>query len=263
MMVRVSPAELVRQAIADVRGFAVEKYGIPPETCIVAPAAAEHANVACVPPLVLYVLGEVLKNAVTALEARHGVWDLNEALPVTILVRVPQPRDDAAEAWQSSEPAAASTAKVGAGLWDGGAATQSCGGAPGAVHQAQGTHAVLLGGGSHASACAKSDMEDAGGHAGAAWEVEILDYAGGVPEAQLPDVGRFFYSTVQESPAAGYGYLKDHGAVCSGLGVGFPMARMYAEMMGGTLLMEAHEDALGRGARVTLQLPLNGFFFQC
>lgn len=250
-----SPAELARQAVDDVRGFAVEKYGIPPDVSLVAPAAVAAARVTCVPPLLLYTLAEVLKNAVTALEVQHGAWDLDEALPIVVTVRLPEASGSALgvdrDAQEAPAPAAANM------FWSGGAD-------PGVGDAATGVGlsdaAALLPQG------AGSVGGEAGGRvcmAGGMWEVEVVDYAGGIPEASLASVGRFFFSTVRASPAPGYGYSKDHGAQFAGLGVGVPMARMYAEVMGGTLTVARHEDARGCGTRVTLRLPADGFSLQC
>lgn len=236
-----SPAGLACQAVDDVRGFAVEKYGIPPDMYVSAPAATAAAGVTCAPPLVLYSLAEVLKNAVTALEAQHGAWDLDEALPITVTVRLPEPPAAAAVT------AHAVPASAGADFfWSGGASAS--GGRGMEAH----CHATASGG--------------AGGREcreGGVWEIEVVDYAGGIPEEAEADIGRFFFSTVRASPAAGYGYSKDHGAVFSGHGVGIPMAQMYAEMMGGGLTVVRHEDGAGRGTRATLRLPVDGFAFQC
>lgn len=250
-----SPAALARQAVDDVRGFAVEKYGIPPDVSVVAPAAANAARVTCVPPLLLYTLAEVLKNAVTALEAQHGAWDLDEALPIVVTVRLPEasgsvsgvdrdnkavPAPAAADFfWPTGADPTVGGAATGVGVGDG--AAPSPGGSGSAGRDASGR------------VCTAPSM----------WEIEVVDYAGGMPDASLASVGRFFFSTVRASPAPGYGYSKDHGAQFAGLGVGVPMAQMYAEVMGGTLTVARHEDGHGHGTRATLQLPADGFSLRC
>eukprot|EP00892_Ulva_mutabilis_P006301 jgi/Ulvmu1/4042/UM019_0019.1 len=249
MAAAVTPGELVRQAVADVRGFAVEKYGIPPDVSVHVPAAADSQRVTCVPPLVLYVLSEVLKNSVTALEAQHGAWDLDEAAPIAVTVRAA----DAHRPDDSLEQAAAHRI----GFWTGELAEV-------VRPKAFNSHAIQRDGETGASTGEEVGRgEGAGRVGGDTWEVEIVDHGGGIPEHRLADIGRFFYSTVQASPAAGYGYSKDHGAVFSGLGVGIPMARLYADTMGGRLAVQAHQDVPRPGMRVTLRLPSDGFSFQC
>lgn len=234
----VNPAILANQAADDVRGFAVEKYGIPPDVCVLVTETAD-VKAACLPPLVLYTLAEVLKNAVTALERKHGQWDLDEALPITVSLRMPDATSSAAFPSLPTQGAREDF------FWLGSQGPS--------LQPSTSKDSSTLGEG---PLCEKKSPRGF-------WEIEVKDYAGGMHEDALANAHRFFFSTVQASPAAGYGYSKDHGAKFAGLGVGLPMARMYAEMMGGSLAVASHEDQHGRGTRVVLQLPMEGFAFHC
>ena len=73
---------MVGDCIEDVRGFAVEKYGIAPDIML---HDHSHSAVAvCMREYVKFVLSEVLKNAVQALEQKYGAWDIDEAPPVAV-----------------------------------------------------------------------------------------------------------------------------------------------------------------------------------
>lgn len=86
----------------------------------------------------------------------------------------------------------------------------------------------------------------------------VQDYAGGMSEQALQMSQHFFVSTVVPSEPT-YAYSKHHGVTFSGLGVGLPMASLYVEYMGGSLTLDQHEGAPGKGTCVTIRLPVDGF----
>jgi signal transduction histidine kinase len=77
-------------------------------------------------------------------------------------------------------------------------------------------------------------------------------------EQALQRSQHFFVSSVVPGEPT-YAYSKDHGMPFSGLGVGLPMAALYVQYMGGSLRIDQHEDEQGKGTRVLIRLPRDGF----
>ncbi len=88
--------------------------------------------------------------------------------------------------------------------------------------------------------------------------ITVTDTGGGLSQAQL-DKCRHWFSTTNTQQRVGYGYSRDHGAQFAGLGVGMPLSRVYARLMGGKIEWEVDRSKGTTCAR--LCLPVHGFAF--
>ena len=226
---RIVVHDLVRSAIDDIRGFAVEKHGIGPD--IELDDLTDGLEVLCMPEYVRYALTEVLKNAVQALVDKHGAWDVDEAPPIRVTVQRGLARSAA-----------------NGGELDGGtdAARIAC--ASDDVGRACDT-----------SASQQQARNQPGSDSDKYWTVAVTDRGGGLSADTLQSMQRFFSSTTEKREAT-YGYSKAHGAQFSGQGVGVPMTALYVEFMGGKA--EWRSPSNDGGVVVTLTLPVEGFAFQ-
>jgi signal transduction histidine kinase len=111
------------------------------------------------------------------------------------------------------------------------------------------------------SAAAGSGAHDVHANGGAPrsgrWaRISVQDRGHGLSASQLSHALHWFASAAPPR-RAGYGYTRDHGAAFQGLGVGMPLSRVYAHVMGGQLRWQSEQ---GRGTRVELDLPIDGQF---
>lgn len=282
-----SVAAAVAAAVDDIRGFSVEKHGVAPDVTLsdvtlsdgtlsdvtLSDGTLSGARAHFVPAFVHYALGELLKNAVQAMVARHGAWDLDEAPPIVVTVRadVAAPPGAAAAAVRArgggaDDGSSSRRALVAAPLPcapDVGAAAEGSAEALGAAPLlwVPDGAAPVAGGAPRADvrvAPAPAPVRDTGGAAGGGWwSVEVRDEGGGMDPAAVGE-NRGFFRTSTPPREASYGYSKAHGAQYSGLGVGMPLTVLYVELMGG----EVHwSTADGCGVAVTMTLPMGGFSF--
>ena len=87
--------------------------------------------------------------------------------------------------------------------------------------------------------------------------ITIHDTGGGVPEEHLGKMMMYYgTSTTQAPDRAGYGYSRDHGSTFKGIGVGVPMARVFAHFLGGQVTWCV--DRAGGSTTVQLRLPRGG-----
>ena len=99
--VHASVHETVAAAVDNVRGFSVEKHGLAPD--VVLEDLSQGACVYMMPAFVEYAIAEVLKNAVQAMVAQYGAWDLDEAPPIQVTVSADQADSDADEPLRGPE----------------------------------------------------------------------------------------------------------------------------------------------------------------
>jgi hypothetical protein len=238
----VAPIEILERAVSDVKGFAVEKYGIPPDF-VISSNASRSTHVACHPGLVNYLFVEILKNATTALEAKFGAWDMDEAPSVEVTMNLPHEFDSRTSNGQFSFDRESLHRGCTIDMWD-----------PSGLH----ADVDATDDDRHASIDTMADNAQCSMGSRCCWEVTVKDYAGGISDVALANCRHFFFSSVQASELK-YGYSKDHGVTFSGMGVGLPMAIMYTEWMGGKLHLSKHTGEAGTGTLVHVSLPVFGF----
>ncbi|KAF8059455.1 Pdk2 [Scenedesmus sp. PABB004] len=90
-------------------------------------------------------------------------------------------------------------------------------------------------------------------------EITVTDMGHGIPSGEISGhMFDYFWSKSKPSSSL-YGYSRNHGSPFSGIGVGVPLARVYAHFMGGSIEWET--DSWRRHTTVKLTLPANGFTF--
>ena len=225
---RASVAALVQSCVDDIHGFSVEKHGIAPEIAVTDESCG--ASAFCMPPHVSHALAEVLKNAVQALVDKHGAWDVDEAEPINVSIKLLKANSDMDNNTTKEQLSGAQDAQLRS-------------------HSKPGT----LRRSSIDAFVAEAHQDEA--HEDAThYMVAVADSGNGMDSMQLAAMQRFFATTTPDR-APQYGYSKAHGAQYSGLGVGIPMTRMYVEFMGG----HAGWDSGNWGTQATIVLPLQGF----